>query len=385
MINIVYISRNIIFVFVLGVFISASKINAQVARVDLNLSENAILFKISEPLNLWLDFLKSENAKQASKYWNKKEVAQYSDSTYFQLMDSYYFEEGNLIKTLNRGTTVLSITQIDSLYKITSMYRVEIDDSLSATPFIFNLYAGIERESGKLKLYNPFPINQKLLMQEKVYNNVKYIFPKNHQFNRKLARKQMKIITLVEKEFHVKLKKPTFIFTNNRSEFYRLLGYEFHFQEIGADIPFGKAFVSDNYVYTSGTGEFCPHELIHLLINPKWTTAHLWFIEGFATYFGGSRGKTLDWHLDNLKKYYKSHLREDYTNLLDKKNVDEMTDYRYVVGGLFVKMAYEKGGAELVKKLMSYEDTDTGFYKAIEIELGIKKENLNQFFLEYFN
>lgn len=76
---------------------------------------------------------------------------------------------------------------------------------------------------------------------------------------------------------------------------------------------------------------------------------------------------------------------EDYSDLLSKRNIDDISGYQYVIGGLFVKLAYEKGGAESVKRLMTFGDSDTEFYLALETVLGIKKEGINQFFREYFN
>ena len=364
---------------------STINIIAQNVQVDPMLMQDLELFNINEPLQLWLNFLKSKDDKKGSQYWNSKEVKQYSDSTYFQLKDLDYFGDGKIIKTLNQGTTVLSITKKDTLYKITSMLRFKVNDSVSTTPFIFHVYASIEKESGLLKLYNPFPINQKLMMQEKSFENIRYVFPKYHEFNKSLAKEQKRKIAFVEKEFNLKLNYPTFIFTNNRSELYRLLGYDFNFLDIGDEKPFGHAFVQYNYVYACGNGEYFPHELIHLMINPTWPKAHGWFIEGFATYFGESRGKSLDWHLNNFKNYYLAHPTEDYSDLLSKRNIDDISGFQYVFGGLFVKLAYEKGGAESVKRLMTFEDNDTGFYQALEMVLGIKKEGINQFFKAYFN
>ena len=78
--------------------------------VDQSLLQNVDLFQLNEPLNLWLNFLKTQDDKIGSKFWNNKEIEQFSDSTYFQMSELDYFELGNKIKPLNYGTTVLSIT-----------------------------------------------------------------------------------------------------------------------------------------------------------------------------------------------------------------------------------------------------------------------------------
>lgn len=354
-------------------------VNAQKIQVDPLLSLNADLLQVTEPLELWKNFLSCKNDTEGAKYWNQDEVKQYSDSTYFQLRDLDYFELGDYISNLKRGATVLSISKIDSFYKITTMFSLKLEDSSIVTPFIFHVYAGIEMKSGKLKLYNPFPVNKQLYLKSCIYKNVNYIFPSDHRFNKRLANKQNQKIRTVENEFQSKLHQPMFIFSHNKEMLYRMLGYDFHFEISGNDVPSGKADEKNNVVYSHGVDEYCPHELIHLLVNPKWPAAHLWFIEGFATYFGDSRGKDLDWHLQNLKQYLIQNPTVDFNTISDKHSVDMYTDYRYVIGGLIVKLTYEKGGAELVDKLMTFEDSELGFYKAIEDVLGVKRIDFNGF------
>lgn len=351
--------------------------------VDQSLLQNVDLFQVNEPLNLWLNFLKTQDDKAGSKYWNTKEIEQFSDSTYFQMPDLDYFELGNKIETLNYGTTVLSITKLDSLYKITSKFEFRISDSASITPFIFHVYAKKEKSSDSLKLYNPFPINKKLSMEEFTFKNITYIYPKHHAFNKSLAKKQYRIVRTIEKDFELSLENASFIFTSDRSSYFEMRGYDFHFQNNGVEYPSGNADVPNSTVYSYGCNEYYPHEIVHLLINPKWPNSHAWFLEGFATYFGGSRGKTLDWHLEKLNAHLINYPELDLNNLLELINMDDFTDFRYVIGGLFIKIAYEKGGTEMVKQIMTSENSDVGFYKTIESTLGVKKESINQYIRDY--
>jgi hypothetical protein len=63
--------------------------------------------------------------------------------------------------------------------------------------------------------------------------------------------------------------------------------------------------------------------------------------------------------------------------MLELKTLDQYTDYRYVLGGLIIKKAFEKGSYELVKKMLNAGKEDTDFYGAIEKYLGIKRQDLN--------
>ncbi|RYM31332.1 hypothetical protein ERX46_16755 [Brumimicrobium glaciale] len=353
--------------------------------VDQSLKQSISLYDLEAPLQLWLDFLISENDISGSKYWNIGEVNRYSDSTYFQLHDLDYFNIGDKVKTLQYGTTVLSITQHDSLYKITSKFQVNYNDSISITPFIFHVYAKKEESSGALKLFNPYPINLDLNMTSQKVGFITYVYPTNHKFNKRLARKQSRLLKQVAKDFAFELSNYQFVFSQDKSSFFELRGYDFHFENIGLDVPSGKADVKNGIVYSHGCNEFYPHELIHLFLNPKYPNAHSWFIEGFATYFGQSRGQSLEWHLQKLKNYLNMYPEIDLNTLLNLGNMDYISGYKYVLGGFFIQIAYEQGGSEKVKQLLNSGSSDEDFYLALESVLGIKQSSLNEYIREYFN
>jgi hypothetical protein len=352
---------------------------SQKIRIDESLKQNIDLENLESPLELWINFLNSENDRDGAKYWNKSEIEEYGDSTYFQMSDLDYLGIGDKIKNLKFGLTVLSITQLDSLYKITSKFEIEINDSASVTPFIFHVYAKTDKSSADLKLFNPLPLNQQLYMSKCQIGNITYIYPSNHDFDKSLAKKQNRLLRNIAKEFDLDLGYYNYFFTIDRTTNFQLRGYDFHFENIGLEAPSGRADVANKIAYSNGCGEFYPHELIHLFLNPRYPNAHLWFLEGFCTYFGYSRGKTLEWHKHKLKNHLMNHPEINLNNLTELVNVDYLTGYRYVLGGYFIQLAYEKGGADMVKKLLSSGSSDEDFYKALETFLGIKKYSLNEY------
>jgi len=340
---------------------------------------NLELFDLQKPLTLWLNFLNSKNDRSASIYWNKEEVNEYGDSTYFLLKELDLYQKGDIIKNLQYGITVLGITEIENCYKITSKLEFKINDSTFLNPFIFHVYAKNTKESEELKLYNPFPINKEKFMASEKIGNIEYIYPKHHKFNKKKAKQQNKEILALAKIYDFTLSDYQFIFTDDRESMYRLRGYDFNYQSIGKEQPSGKANVKNGIVYSHGRAEYFPHELIHLFINPIWPNTHGWLIEGFATYYGGSRGETYDWHLQRLGNYLKNHPEIDLNNMLELRNMDITTGYKYVLGGYLIQLTYEKGGVELVKKLMATGKSDSELYTTIEKLLGIKKIDLNEY------
>jgi hypothetical protein len=352
---------------------------SQKIRIDESLKQNIDLEKLGTPLELWINFLNSENDRDGVKYWNKSEIEEYGDSTYFQMSDLDYLGIGDKIKNLKYGLTVLSITQLDSLYKITSKFEIEINDSASVTPFIFHVYAKTDKSTADLKLFNPLPINQQLYMSKCQIGNITYIYPSNYDFDKSLAKKQNRLLRNIAKEFDLDLGYYNYFFTIDRTTNFELRGYDFHFENIGLEAPSGRADVANKIAYSNGCGEFYPHELIHLFLNPRYPNAHLWFLEGFCTYFGYSRGKTLEWHKHKLKNHLMNHPEINLNDLTELVNVDYLTGYRYVLGGYFIQLAYEKGGADMVKQLLSSGSSDEDFYKALETFLGIKKYSLNEY------
>jgi len=348
-------------------------------KVNLILEMNKDLLGVSEALDVWLKFLNCENDSIASKYWNQDEINAFGSAEYFKINELNYFELDDIVHGLQLGTTVLTITREADFYKITSQLNVTMGDGAILVPYIFHVYAKRELASGSLKLYNPEPINCALQMKQQQVRNINYVYPITHDFNKKIASKQANEIKNLAKNLGVSIPKMTFVFTSTREELLKLQGYDYHFSTIGKELPSGKANVETNLVYSYGTDEYYPHELIHLIVTPNFPLCHGWLNEGVATFFGGSRGKSLEYHLLKTRNYLKLHPEVDLNNVLKSTNLDDETDFRYVIGGFLVKQTIMKGGFELLKKLISGGQSDDAFYSIIEEVLGIEKQNLGEY------
>lgn len=344
--------------------------------VTVNYDIDTTVFKVAEPLNLWLDFLNTKDDSLGSKYWNIKEVKKYGQTSYFLIEKELQFGMDNYLKLLSYvDIKVLSIKKIDRYFKITSIMEFKPKEGISNVNYIFHVYAG--EENGMLKLYNPLEINTKLYYNSTTIGYIKYHYPKCHVFDFELAKKQNNYLIELSHGFKVDIDTVDYYFASTNSELLKVRGFDFLIGNNGEEIPSGKADSKNKIVYASETGEYYPHELIHFLINPNFPNCHLWINEGVATYFGMSRGKELDWHLKRLNKYLLEHPEINLNNMLELKTLDQYTDYRYVLGGLIIKKAFEKGSYELVKKMLNAGKEDTDFYSAIEKYLGIKRQELN--------
>ena len=80
-----------------------------------------------------------------------------------------------------------------------------------------------------------------------------------------------------------------------------------------------------------------------------------------------------------MNAYLNIHSEINLNNVLDYLRIDDFTGYNYSIGGLFCKIIYEKEGIDGVFKLLRAGSTDEDFYKAIEENFGVKRENLNSY------
>jgi len=344
--------------------------------VTVNYDIDTNVFKISEPLNLWLDFLNTKDDSLGSKYWNSREVNKYGETSYFLIEKELQFGMDNYLKLLSYSNIkILSIKKIDEYFKITSIMEFKPKEKICNIQYIFHVYAGME--NGELKLFNPLDINTTLNFNTTTIGYIKYHYPKFHNFNYELAEKQNNYLVELSENFKVKIDTVDYYFANTSTELLRARGFDFLIANSGAEIPSGKADPKNRIVYASGIGEYYPHELIHFLLNPHFPNCHLWINEGVATYFGMSRGKQLDWHLKKMNKHLLEHPEINLNNMLELRTLDQYTDYRYVLGGWLIKKAFEKGSYELVKKMMNVGKEDMDFYNAIEQFLEIPREELN--------
>jgi len=344
--------------------------------VTVNYDIDTNVFKVEEPLNLWLDFLNTKDDSLGAKYWNTKEVNKYGEKSYFLIEKELQFGMDNYLKLLSYSNIkTLSIKKVNEYFKITSIMEFKPKEKACNIQYIFHVYAG--KENGKLKLFNPLEINTKFYFNSTTIGYVKYHYPKIHKFNYELAKKQSEYLLDLSKKFKVKIDTVDYYFAPTNEEILKIRGFDFLIGNSGEEIPSGKADPENRIVYSSGIGEYYPHELMHFLLNPYFPNCHLWINEGVATYFGMSRGKELDWHLRKLNKYLIEHPEINLNNMLELKTLDQYTDYRYVLGGYLIKKTFEKGSYELVKKMMNSGKEDLDFYNAIEKYLGIKKQELN--------
>ena len=315
------------FILLLSSLICILKFTAYSAGITINYDINKDDRAIADPLNLWIDFLKTEDDSTGAKYWNKAELEKYSGKAYFLLEDEIYYGTDNFLKYLSYiNLKVLSVREVGEYYKITSIIEFDqLEEGESMIQYIIHVYAGLE--NNEFKLYNAIGINTKLNLETTQLGYIKYHYPKYHDFDINLAKKQNEFLIDFSSKFNVPIDTIDFYFATTNEEIQRIRGFDFLVGDNGKQIPSGKIDLTNRISFSSGTDEYYPHEIIHLLINPYFTNSHLWFNEGLATYFGMSRGKELDWHLKKVNVHLQNNPEIDLSNMLDYRTLELYTDY----------------------------------------------------------
>lgn len=360
-------------------FLSISTIiNISYADVKVNYDINTEVFKVEEPLNVWLSFLETKDDKTGSKYWNSEEVEKYGNDSYFILENELSFGNDNFLQMLGyMNVSVIRVNKVSDYFKITSIASFASETDTSNINYIFYIYA--KKIDGEYKLFNALKVNSELLLESQQIDFITYFYPKSHEFDLELAQKQNQLIKEISDGMGIPLGEYKYYFANTREEMMNIKGLYFIIGNSGNEIPSGIADIKNNITFSSGLGEYYPHELLHLLINPEYPGTHNWILEGFATYFGMSRGIQLETHIRKLSAHLEQNPNIDLNNMLEFKSIDQYTDYRYVLGGYIIEKAFEKGGYDYLKEVLEKTKTDEEYYSTVAEILEVEKDEINSF------
>jgi hypothetical protein len=329
--------------------------------------------EISSAIKEWEQYLNSRpDSVYANPYWSQKEQLRYKP---FDLVGFTWWQP-NMFWGLHVWTpTVLSVSMEDSLFVIRTMfYRFSKEDPRRVNvPCI--IQTGACRENGNLRLCNILPFNTRFWHRGTI-GSITFISPPEHNFNQALAGRMSQLIDSLAAAWNLKTVPVEYYFADDFERVIKALGFDYWPAEGNTNRPRGITDWNNRIIYGGGSGEWYPHEFVHIYINPLFPHAHHYFLEGYATSVGGSRGRDLLWHLQRYHEYFRDHPE---TEVLFFKGVERFIDASYVIGGMLCKMAEEKGGLPLLKKLMGYEEGDENLYHAIRDVFGVEKKQVDSF------
>lgn len=354
--------------FIILLFVSISALGQNVTYNHIVDSTNA---ETKEVMTLFENYLAS-NPKNKSKspFWNTEEQEKHKN---------YDFLESEFQPSLYMGfpVHVLSIKFTNNICQIKAQFSYCKEDGSPYILAIANYIA--KKENGEFKLFNALTVNKQDWNCTKV-GVVDFFYPTYHKFDYQKAQKLNDFIQEICNNFGVKPKPFEYYLADDYDEIQELKGLDYYIGMGGHSKPSGKA--TDDKVYCGGLGEYYPHEVFHVQIDEHFPNKHFWVSEGVATLLGGSRGKSLDWHIKQTNNYLQKHPEIDLGDMLKLTNLDGETSYHYVLGGLIAMKILDTGGWSLLKEFMSSGKTDEDYYRAIEKHLGINKSELNEYVRE---
>ncbi len=344
---------------------------AQAQKLFINNGVDTTNTEIKKVIKLWENYLTSRpDSLYDNPYWSKEEKLRYKD---FDLLRTSFNP------TLYMGflPTVLSVKPVDEFYEIKTIFSACTDSGYSNPLCVMNVYA--KKEENEYKLFNALPINTRSWNQTKI-GEITYHCPSTHTFNPNRAEQLKVFVDSLVKLYNIEVIPIDFYLTDDFDEMQKARGLE-SYMGMGnlKNNPGGRTDGNNKIIYSGGGDEYYAHEIVHLYLSPLFPNCHFYFAEGIATYYGGSIGNPLEWHIQRMALYLEQHPEIDLNDIFSFRFMDKLTNPAYVFGGLFCQMALEKGGIKKLKRLMNYGPKPEDFYTAIQKEFGIKKENLDQF------
>ena len=209
-------------------------------------------------------------------------------------------------------------------------------------------------------------------------DNLTFLYSKKVQKNDSLEQKMVVFNEKMANLFNLPQKKISVIVLKDLKDYSELLGYDYMTFLTYDGQTGGIAMPQENILFSANNSPYYPHELVHLYTANF--DAHYWFDEGCATYLGGSVEYPLEYHLRKIASQMDSL---NFSNLPEDTKLDDDTNLKYAIGGLFCKLAMEEfGGKESVFKLLNSGKADEEFHAALKAVFGIEQTDYDSFVRE---
>lgn len=345
-------------------------------HVSVESSVNIANQAIASVIKVWEQYLNSNpDSIYANPYWAESEQRQHKP---FDLVGHTWWNPSLYRVMQHCKSTVLSVSPSGSSFIIRTMFYVSSPKDSGRVTVCSIIQIAARLENGSYKLCNVLPINTRFWHKERV-GNIKFVFPPDHAFNRALAERMNRFVDSIATSWQLQALPIEYYFANDLDRVCKALGFDYWPAEGNISGRRGFTDVHNRIIYSGGSDEWYPHEFVHVYLIPLFPNAHYYFHEGYATLVGGSQGHDLSWHIQRNYEYLKDHSDID---VLSFKGVDVFVGPAYFIGGLLCKMADEKGGLSLIRKLMTYGPEDEDLYRAVRGVFGVSREHLNSFLRE---
>lgn len=208
---------------------------------------------------------------------------------------------------------------------------------------------------------------------------ITYYFPFDFEFDSSAAERTNLYYKSLISEFGLPVKLITYILGGNVDEVNGFIGFDYTVKT--SILKKAGFFINPNIILSAQIEHF--HEIIHSVFVPAFPRAHNIFHEGIATFLVGNSGYDFGFHLNRLKECLIKNPSMDLTKFDDLNEFIDETNFFYTIGAIFIDYAKQIGGNEKILSLFKSSNTNSELYNIIDIELGIEKENINDFIRNY--
>lgn len=296
----------------------------------------------------------------------------------------------------------------DTLYELQTVF---FDDFPSPKQLLGIFTIPLIRTADGFTLVNKLTINKNDFCKKQIAW-ITYYYPSTYAFDEEAANTAVSRLSAFAEEFGVDGMGPVeYYLFENKTEMFHYFGIDgscYDFYSAETVIPYGNSKIGKNKIcYTKG-GESKIHEFIHLVIKNLSNGQRLSrFEEGVCCYFGEHVLQTNEWHFDKLKVFLNDNPQIDLSvDLIEayedsdgrythdstqsvinykKPYSDAYSNYSYVIQMVICEMLYQKGGMNLVKRMLFETKRDEDEYEMMDKLLGIKRNQVDHIIRAYLN
>jgi len=285
----------------------------------------------------------------------------YIDSTYlkqdiepFQHIQNIEFFDGEhfFYPTLLR---VMPLEGNDLLLKIAYMGT----EQRTKKPILRMLFSLIAKKGqGRYYFYNPLEHYTRKWNKTKVGH---ILYTHANKLNFKEAKAMDKFNTWMARKLEMPVMDVKYYLFEDPEQLFKGMGYDFienmYYSRTG-----GLAMYWNNTLFAGKNSARYDHELVHFYTYRLFTNGTRIVHEGYATYLGGSGGKTLDELLPSVKQYIANHPDEKITDMAtDYYNRIPDVPFTYVLSALVCRDVEQRFGMEGIKKLFNPKKDEDHF------------------------
>lgn len=332
----------------------------------------------SKLIEYWQSYLNSSK-------WFTRDTMWYSEEARYPTV--FLFETGLTYlesRKIPLHNTVLGLVPVEDDYWMMKSLFYSIDSTSSFTNInhIVSVYFKF-REDGSIIMQNSTDYHRSIWQSAQV-GSIRYYMHPDFHFIKEDAIKMSDFNDSLAVLYDVPPLKFDYFVSRYTREIAQLMGYDFNPNIYRPEQSGGMADIYNGIIYAGNNSAYYPHEVVHLYnYEVAGQGFHQIFDEGVATFFGGSGGYDLDWHLVRLKEFIQDDLDFDFSDLnalaTDIPNDELLTDFRYVIGGFLTRKIYNKEGMVGLREALTAGRSDDDFFRVIKEKLGVSKKEFNNY------